>query len=103
MQPGNSNRRETDETVARLEVHNQYHGRGLWEHSIRLQQVEAEQRRQGSILTGFQDQQSRLARLEEAVRLVKLAAGILMLALASSGVMGGSASKIARLLLGSPI
>jgi hypothetical protein len=92
--------RRTEETVAQLEIHTAYHGRGLRDHAAWLASIQAEQRRQASMLTGYLDLQYRLTRLEEAVRLIKVAAGMIMLALASSGAVGGSGAKVAKLLLG---
>lgn len=89
-------------TLAAHQVHIQYLGRGQRTHDSRLHSLEEGHRQHMAALSTYPDIQRRLQRVEEAVRLIKAAAGIGMLVLAANGQAGGVGEKAARMLLGLP-
>lgn len=89
-------------TVAQLEVHQQYLGRGQRTIEKRVSRLEESERHRSSIQSKVTEYDERLARVEDALRLVKAAAGLVMLSLAASGNVNGVGEKAVRLLLGLP-
>ena len=91
-----------ERTVAGHAIHIEYIGRGQRTIEARLRTVEDTQHQHTTILASQQDTAKRLRQVEEAVRLIKAAAGLGMMALAASGQVGGLGEKAARMLLGLP-
>ena len=92
----------TERTLAEHQVHIQYIGRGQRTIESRLRTVEDTQRHHTFQLASQPDTAKRLRQVEEGVRLIKAAGGLVMLALAASGQVGGLGEKAARMLLGLP-
>ena len=84
-----------------LEIHDSYRRRDIASQEQRIGTLEAQARRFGSLPWAVQDLQDRLRRLEEVIRLIKLAAGLAMMAVAASGQLGGTAEKVAKGIAGS--
>ena len=88
--------------VARLEVHSHYHSQSLQTLTERQSELEADTRRLQSLPMDVSGLQERLRQVEVAVHLVKLAAGLGMLTLATTGSVSGAGEKVLRTLLGLP-
>lgn len=92
----------TERTLASQAVHIEYLGRGQQTHESRLRSLEDQARQYHGPISTIPEVAKRLRQVEEAVRLIKAAGGIVMLALAASGQVGGLGEKAARMLLGLP-
>ena len=84
-----------------LEIHDSYLRRDIAGQEQRIGALESQARRFGSLPWVVQDLQDRLRRLEEAIRLIKLATGLAMMAVAASGQLGGAAERMAKALAAS--
>mgnify|MGYP000656278227 CR=1 FL=1 len=85
---------QTAVSVAELRVHTHYLTRGQTTFEQRLSTLEAEQRRHGSILLTMAEIPGRQQRVEAAVALLKVAAGLLMFVLARSGHVTGEGARV---------
>ena len=94
--------RESDSSLARVEVHQSYLIRGQTELSMRLAALESQNIRHDSIISTAQEWRSRLERVEEAIRLIKTAAGIMLMTMAANGAAGDMGERIGKMLLGLP-
>lgn len=98
MLAGNESRLSAE--MAATEVHLRYLIKSDNTQNDRIRSLELQLSQALSTQSQSTDHHQRLQRLEDQARLLRVVAGILMLALASSGVMGGTAARLGKALLG---
>lgn len=91
---------QTAADVSALKVHTSYLTDSRASHDRRISSLERCYHRHSSLPADLKSLQERVDQMEAAVRTVKTAVGLALLALASSGTLGGVGEKLSKVLLG---